>query len=62
MVDVTEGYVEAQTGRLKAETQTEIAKALLTLQESAKRDLLWTIGFIIGVVGIATGLIIAVLG
>ena len=57
----TESLIKAAVNRVKAEADTETAKALLTLQESAKRDLLWTLGFIVGVVGIATALILAVL-
>ena len=61
MATATEGYVEAQTGRLRAEAQSDIAAALLSREASAKRDLLWIIGWMTGLVGLATGLIIAVL-
>lgn len=61
MAAATEGYVEAQTGRLKAEVQSDLATALLSLERSAKQDLLWIIGWTTGVVGIATAIIIAVL-
>ena len=57
----TESFIEASVNRVKAEADTETAKTLLTLQESAKKDLLWTLGFIVGVVGIATAVILAVL-
>lgn len=57
----TESFIEASVNRVKAEADTDTAKALLTLQESAKKDLLWTLGFIVGVVGVATALILAVL-
>ena len=57
----TESFIEASVNRVKAEADTETAKALLTLQESARKDLLWTLGFIVGVVGIATAVFLAVL-
>ncbi|MDE0377140.1 MAG: hypothetical protein OXK16_14425 [bacterium] len=57
----TESFIEASVNRVKAEADTETVKALLTLQESAKKDLLWTLGFIVGVVGTATAVILAVL-
>ena len=57
----TESFIEASVNRVKAEADTETAKALLTLQESAKRDLLWTLGFMATMITIATGVILAVL-
>lgn len=57
----TESFIEASVNRVKAEADTETAKALLTLQESAKKDLLWTLGFMATMIAIATGVILAVL-
>lgn len=57
----TESFIEASVNRVKVEADTETAKALLTLQESAKKDLLWTLGFMATMIAIATGVILAVL-
>ena len=56
-----ESFIEAGVNRVKAEADTETAKALLTLQESAKKDLLRTLGFTATMVAIATAVIRAVL-
>ena len=61
MATATEGYVDARTDAVRAEQDTAIARALLTLEQSAKKDMLWLIGFMAGLVGVATGVIIAVL-
>ncbi len=42
--------MEAQTNRLRAEAQSDIATALLSLERSAKHDLFSIIGFIVGAV------------
>ena len=57
MATATEGYVESQTGQSKAEAQSDIAAALLSREASAKRDLLWIIGWMTGLVGLATAII-----
>lgn len=64
MANTTEGYVEAQTGRLKAETDTAVARALLTIQEGIHREARWIVAVVLGSVATAAtalGVLIAVL-
>lgn len=64
----TEGYVEAQTQRLKAEVQAENAEAGIRIVEAIRasdrarfRETMWLAGLVFAMVASAAGLIIAVL-
>ena len=57
MATATEGYVDARADAVRAEQDTAIARALLTLERAGHRRMLWMMGFMVAV----AGLIIAVL-
>jgi len=60
----TESLIDARIDQAKAETDTAIARALLTIQESAQRRTHWAVGMILGgvaAVGAMLGVLIAVL-
>ena len=68
MANATEGYVEAQTGRMKAEVRAENAQALNRMIETVHqaerasfRQTLWLAALIVASVASAAGLVIAVL-
>ena len=61
MAAVTEGYVQAQTGRLRAEAQSDIAQALLEIEKGRVKQTYWFIAWLTALVASAAGLIIAVL-
>ena len=68
MATATEGYVEAQTGRLKAEVQAENAEAatriLKHLRESDRarfRETMWLAAIFFASIASAAGVVIAVL-
>ena len=68
MANATEGYVEAQTGRLRAEVQVENAQmqyrmieAPQQLERAAFRQTLWLAALIVASFASAAGLVIAVL-
>ena len=64
----TEGYVEAQTERLKAEVEAENAKTMVRVLEAIQqsdrarfRETMWLAALIVASVAAAAGLVIAVL-
>lgn len=64
----TEGYVEAQTERLKAEVEAENAKTMVRVVEAIRqsdrarfRETMWLAALIVASVASAAGLVIAVL-
>ena len=68
MANATEGYVEAQTGRLEAEVRAENAQTLNRIIEAvheseraAFRQTLWLAALIVASIASAAGLVIAVL-
>ena len=68
MANTKEGYVEAQTGQLKAEVRAENARTLNRMIEAvhqaeraAFRQTLWLAALIVASIASAAGLVIAVL-
>lgn len=66
MGEVTEGYVDAQTGRVKAEAEIAIRDALLRLIESQRqsdrarfRETIWLAGLIFAAAGVVVAVILA---
>ena len=60
----TEPLIDARVDQAKAETDTAIARALLTILDDAQRRTHWAVGMILGglgVVGAVLGILIAVL-
>ena len=58
----TESLIKSECDRVKAESDTEFARALLTLQETIHRETRWTIGVILAAIAIAStviGLLVA---
>ena len=62
MATATEGYVEAQTGRMKAELRAETLETLRQSDRVYFRQTMWAVALIIAAIASATGLLIAVLG
>lgn len=58
---VTEGYVEAQTARMKAETYAQWIEAVQRSERAAFRQTMWLAALILAGIASATGVIIAVL-
>ena len=58
---VTEGYVEAQVGRIKAEIESDLVTAIRESDRTRFRETMWLAGLILAMIASATGLIIAVL-
>jgi hypothetical protein len=48
MATATEGYVQAHTDSVRAETQTTVAEALLRVERSVTIQTRWIIGLMIG--------------
>lgn len=61
MATATEGYVDSQTQRMKAETHAIIVEAIRESDRSRFRETLWLAGLIFAMIASASGLIIAVL-
>lgn len=57
MATATEGYVEAQTGRLRAEAQADLADALLTIHKDRMFFVTWIVGTGIAVAGVVIAFI-----
>ena len=62
MATATEGYVDSQTARMKAETHADLIEALRESDRLRFRETMWLAALILAGIGVATGLIIAVLG
>lgn len=67
-MNATEGHVEAQTGRVRAEMQVDQAQALMRVLDSIResdrarfRETMWLAALLVATVAGAAGLIIAVL-
>ena len=65
-MSVTEGYLEAQTQRLRAEAQTDLANALLKVVESQResdraafRLGMWMISSVFAAAGVVIAVILA---
>ena len=58
---VTEGYVEAQVGRIEAEIESDLVTAIRESDRTRFRETMWLAGLIFAMIASATGLIIAVL-
>ncbi|MXY76860.1 MAG: hypothetical protein F4Y40_07220 [Acidimicrobiia bacterium] len=61
MATATEGYVEAQTGRLKAEMQAQVIEAIQQSDRARFRETMWLAALMLASVASAAGLVIAVL-
>ena len=61
MATATEGYVEAQTGRLKAEMQAQVVEAIQQSDRARFRETMWLAALMVASVASAAGLVIAVL-
>lgn len=61
MSTATEGYVEAQTGRLKAEMQAQVIEAIQQSDRARFRETMWLATLMVTSVASAAGLVIAVL-
>ena len=61
MATATEGYVEAQTGRLKAEMQAQVIEAIQQSDRARFRETMWLAALMVASVASAAGLVIAVL-
>ena len=61
MSTATEGYVEAQTGRLKAEMQAQVIEAIQQSDRARFRETMWLATLMVASVASAAGLVIAVL-
>ena len=61
MATATERYVEAQTGRIKAEMQAQVIEAIQQSDRARFRETIWLAALIVASVASAAGLVIAVL-
>ena len=52
MATATEGYVEAQTGRLRAEAQADLAQAMLRIHKDRMFFVTWIVGTGVAVSGV----------
>ena len=58
---VTEGFVEAQAERIKAEAMAVLVEAMRESDRARFRETMWLAGLVFAMVASATGLILAVL-
>ncbi|MDE0369816.1 MAG: hypothetical protein OXK79_01435 [Chloroflexota bacterium] len=58
---VTEGFVEAQAERIKAEAMAALVEAMRESDRARFRETMWLAGLVFAMVASATGLILAVL-
>ncbi|MCY4622169.1 MAG: hypothetical protein OXD34_10125 [bacterium] len=61
MATATEGFVEAQAGRLKAEMQTQVIEAIQQSDRARFRETMWLATLMVASVATAAGIVIAVL-
>ena len=57
MANATEGYVEAQTGRLRAAAQADLAEAMLKIHKDRMFFVTWIVGTGIAVAGVVIAFI-----
>ena len=61
MSTATEGYVEAQTGRLEAGVQAQVIEAIQQSDRARFRETMWLAALMVASVASAADLVIAVL-
>lgn len=60
MATATEGYVQAQTGRLRAEAQADLADAMLRIHKDRMFFVTWIVGTGVAVAGLVIAVVLGV--
>ena len=58
MANATEGYVQAQTGRLRAEAQADLAAAMLRIHKDRMFFVTWIVGTGVAVAGLVIAVVL----
>lgn len=59
MTALTESLVDAKDGTVKAQVETEIAKAVSDLQRSMYQTAFWVAGTVVAAIGIAVSILLS---